>query len=250
MIYTKKCKICGKEQTYKSKYNYNRAVKNDTLCKKCNNKIVSTDTRNKISYKLSGKSKPKESVRKMKKTLKEFWKNKTQKEMNEWKNTVSTTTKKRWESDEYRKRISDSVKSHWESLTDDERTNRYISQQNGGAGYCKYIEVNGYTVYGNTEKRYILSLLHTKSKMPLKTSRNGINTPYGMCFPDFDYGESFTEIKSSYTFDKMIKDYEIKNNCQLNKLIWISKHIKKVNIIVEVSKNKFIDKTEIIDKIQ
>jgi len=245
MEYIKKCKKCGESQIYKTKSNYNRAIKNDTLCKSCNNKIVSNETRNKISNKLSGKKKSKESVIKMKESLTEFWKNKTDEEMNEWKQTVSKSSSKRWKSDDYRKRVSDSVKSHWDSLTDDERISRYISQQDGGAGRCKYMEVNEYLVYGNTEKRYILNLVNTNSKLPLNKDRVGIKTPYGICFPDFDFGESFTEIKSLYTFNKMLDEYDKKDNCQLNKLLWINNNIKKVNIVVETSRNKFVDKTEL-----
>ena len=38
MEYIKKCNKCGESQIYKTKSNYNRAIKNDTLCKKCNKK--------------------------------------------------------------------------------------------------------------------------------------------------------------------------------------------------------------------
>ena len=60
-----------------------------------------------------------------------------------------------------------------------------------------------------------------------------------MSFPDFEFETYFVEIKSVYTFNKMIEQAKKTENSQLNKLIWISNNIKEVKILVEVSKNKF-----------
>jgi hypothetical protein len=106
MKYTKLCNKCQSIQTYSNFGNYNRAVKNNTLCRKCNNKEVSLETRQKISKSSIGKPKSKEAVEKMKNTLIELWRNKTDIEMMNWKENVSKTSLNRWKNDEYREKVS------------------------------------------------------------------------------------------------------------------------------------------------
>ena len=155
MKYTKLCGKCQSIQTYSRLGNYNRAVKNDTLCKKCSNKEVSDKTREKLSKSLSGKPKSKESVEKMKNSLIKLWKNKTDEEKLKWKEVTSKTSSDRWKDVEYKEKVSNSVKKHWDSLTIEQREQRYINQQNNGSGICKYSTLNEYKLFGKCEERYI-----------------------------------------------------------------------------------------------
>jgi len=239
MKYSKICDRCGTQQTYSNSGNYNRAIKNKTLCYNCRNKEFSSDTKEKLSRSLTGKSKSKEHTEKMKNSLVELWKNKSVEELDIWKKVVSKISLDRWKDQEYKNKVSSSIKKHWETLSDEEKQARFISQQENGAGVCKYIKIEEYIVYGQCEKRYIQSLYKNNSELPIKKKRIGIKTPFGMSFPDFEFETYFVEIKSVYTFNKMIEQAKKTENSQLNKLIWISNNIKEVKILVEVSKNKF-----------
>jgi hypothetical protein len=245
MKYTKLCSRCQSIQTYSNFGNYNRAVKNDTLCKKCNNREVSLETKQKISKSSIGKPKSKDAVEKMKNSLIQLWKNKTKDEMKNWKEIVSKTSSDRWKSVEYKKRVSNSVKNHWNSLTAEEREQRYINQQNNGAGVCEYLMVNNYIVYGKCEERYIKKLYKNNEDLPINKKRTAVETKFGLTFPDFEYETHFVEIKSLYTFNKMIEERNKTENCQLGKLMWIMENIKDVKILVETSRNKFEDKTQL-----
>ena len=123
-MYIKYCSSCGSKQEYKSKGNYNRAVRNNTLCKPCSNKIVTDSVRNKISEKLKGKPKSKEHVDKMRKSLIKLWSNKTESELEEWKSVVSKTTKHRWSDPDYKQRVSNSISDSWNRMSNDERVSR------------------------------------------------------------------------------------------------------------------------------
>lgn len=242
-MYIKYCSGCGSNQEYKSKGNYNRAVRNNTLCKKCSNKVVPDSVRNKISEKLKGKPKSKEHVDKMRKSLIKLWSDKSDSELQNWKSTVSKTTKDRWSDNDYKERVSNSIKANWDSMSDEERTVRYIKQQSGGAGVCKYIEVGGYTVYGQTEYRFISKLINDNAELPKKQKRNGISTPYGMTFIDFEYDSHYVEVKSKYTYDIFINQKDT-DNSQYNKQMWVNFNIKPVKVYVEMSKNIFKEHIE------
>jgi len=237
-MYIKYCSSCGSKQEYKSKGNYNRAVRNNTLCKPCSNKIVTDSVRNKISEKLKGKPKSKEHVDKMRKSLIKLWSNKTESELEEWKSVVSKTTKHRWSDPDYKQRVSNSISDSWNRMSNDERVSRYIKQQSGGAGICKYITVDDYTVYGQTEYRFISKLISDGDELPKKQKRNGVVTPYGITFIDFEYDSHYAEIKSKYTYDIFISQKNI-DNSQYNKQKWVNFNIKPVKVYVEVSRNNF-----------
>jgi hypothetical protein len=245
MKYNKQCSKCQSIQLYSNSGNYNRAIKNNTLCKKCNGKNVSEETRKKLSESALGKPKAKEATTKMRNSLINLWKNKSKEELENWKDIVSKTTSERWKKEEYRAQISNSVKLNWEALDDNQRSSRFLKQQQGGAGTCKYTTINDYIVHGKCEERYIRSLYASNSDLPFKTQRIGVRTLFGMTFPDFEYDTHFVEIKSTYTFNKMIEEREKRENCQLGKLMWIMKNIKDVKILVETSINNFEDKTEL-----
>lgn len=242
MEYTKKCEKCNKTQSYSGLGNYKRAIKNKTLCRKCRNRIPNESRNEKISNALKGKPKSKESVEKMKKSLKEMWESKTDEEMDSWRQTVSKTSKLRWDDDEYRNRVANSVAEHWNSLSEEERNRRFQNQQRGGSGRCKYYKVGDYRVLGLTEKRYIQEQYKINSEMPLVKKREGINTPYGMTFIDFEYNSFFVEIKSTYTYNILIEEFDSENS-QLKKILWVNDNIKPVKILVETERRVFNDYT-------
>jgi hypothetical protein len=206
---------------------------------------VSDKTREKLSKSLSGKPKSKESVEKMKNSLIKLWKNKTDEEKLKWKEVTSKTSSDRWKDVEYKEKVSNSVKKHWDSLTIEQREQRYINQQNNGAGICKYSTVNEYIVYGKCEERYIKKLYKNNEDLPINKKRTSVETKFGLYFPDFEYENYFIEIKSLYTFNKMIEERNKTENCQLGKLIWVMGNIKDVKILVETSRNNFEDKTKL-----
>ena len=237
-MYIKYCGKCGSKQEYKSKSNYKRAVSKDTLCRSCSNKDVSSDTKLKISNALKGKSKSKEAVSKMRESLIKHWESKSDSEMDDWRATVSKTSSKRWNSDAYRNRVATSVKNHWDSLSESERSARYLKQQANGAGVCKYIDVGGYSVYGMTEYRYILYIINNNKPLPHKNSRDGVSTPFGITFPDFEYSTHYIEVKSTYTYNMFIEG-KLDANSQYNKQLWVNSNIKPVKVVVEYSKGMF-----------
>jgi hypothetical protein len=242
MKYTKKCPNCNKTQSYSRLGNYNRAIKHNTLCKKCTHSIPNESRNMKISNALKGKPKSKDSIEKMKKSLKKLWESKTDEEMNCWREIVSNTSKLRWQDDEYRNRVANSVSQHWNSMSDEDRTKRFHNQQKGGAGRCKYYKVGDYTVYGMVEKRYIREQYKLNSEMPLIKTREGINTPYGMVFIDFEYNSFFVEIKSTYTYSILIEESDL-DNSQLKKILWVNDNVKPVKILVETERRVFTDYT-------
>jgi len=244
MKYTKNCPKCNIIQTYSSSGNCKRAIRLNTLCRTCNQRIENPTRNLKISESLKGKPKSKESVEKMKKSLRTCWGNKTDGEMNEWRRVVSKTSKERWDDPDYKKRVSNSVANHWKSLSVEERTIRFNNQQKNGAGICRYHMVGDYRVYGFVEKRYITGLYNSNLEMPLNVKRRGIKTPYGMVFIDFEYSSYFVEIKSTFTFDKLVKERELENS-QLRKIMWVNDNIKPVKILVEIERHTFSDYTEL-----
>jgi len=206
---------------------------------------MTEEIKNKISASHKGKSKSKIHVEKMKFSLKEMWKNKSEYELDNWKRLTSKITKERWSDEEYKKKLSDTMKKHWKSLSDQEKETRHLASLEAGAGVCKYLEILGYKVYGNCEKRYIQDLHKRNQILPLNKIRSGIGTPFGITFPDFEYEDCFVEIKSTYTFKKMLEQDQNSDKSQLKKLFWIMKNIKPVKILVEEKRYIFKDKTDI-----
>jgi hypothetical protein len=234
----KNCPICNKEQTYSSCANYNRAIKLNTLCKSCNNKIVTEQTKEKIRRGQINKPKSKEHIQKMIISLKETWKNKSKEEMDSWKAVVSMTSKDRWKDEDYKNKNALAIKNSWDSMSKEERHQRYLSSLKGGATRCKYMETHGYDVLGYTEKRYIEYLIKENKSLPIKEIRAGETTPYGIYFPDFDFGDYYVEIKSEWTY----KIYNEENNNQRKKLEWTNNNVKQVKILVENKSGQFIEK--------
>jgi hypothetical protein len=112
-------------------------------------------------------------------------------------------------------------------------------------GYCKFFKIHGLNCQGTYEKRYIEMLF--ENNMLLPKDGKSINTPFGVYYPDFEYLNTIIEIKSSYTYDVL---YGVKANrwnnkvdlSQLNKIEWVNKNIKPVDIIVMDKRAKKIIK--------
>jgi len=107
-------------------------------------------------------------------------------------------------------------------------------------GYCKYYRVSGLKCQGTYEKFYIEYLISKNMELP-KDGEN-IITPFGVYYSDFSLGDELIEIKSDYTYDMLIgiKPNRFTNKIdttQYEKIKWVNKNIKPVNIIVVDKKN-------------
>lgn len=246
-MYTKNCPKCNSVMNYSTKSNLNKSIKNDSVCKKC---VEWTEQRrNKLKIARNNylenltQDEKQNQIHKMSNSLKEFWNNKSDVELQQWKQKVSCTSKKRWQTEEYKTILKQKIKDSWDNLTEQEKIARIEKSSFGGAGVCKYYVENGYRVYGKTEQRYIKHLIETNGKMPKNQNRIAVNTPYGLYFPDFEYDDYYVEIKSEYTYSKLINrlSYDGKSiNKQIDKIIWTSVNIKKVIILVE-TRNGFME---------
>jgi hypothetical protein len=234
--YSKICSSCGLKQYYSNSSNLIRAIKLNTVCKKCNK--MTEETKNLISIANKGKKRTQEQNKKMIAGLKKLWENKTPEEKKLWSKIVSKTSKDRWENIEYKKTMALSVKNSWHALSQEERYKRHEASLKGGAGYCKYMEFEGYEIFGNTEKNFLQYIKNKNEQLPIKGKRLGVNTPYGIYFPDFDFGDYYVEIKSEWTY----KQYSEPNNKQKIKLEWTNNNIKPVKILVENKSGQFIKK--------
>ena len=72
--FKKTCPICGKDQFYSRKDVLYLAIKNSSICLNCSQKrkILSNETKNKISQSLKGKKRPQEVCNKISFTMKEI----------------------------------------------------------------------------------------------------------------------------------------------------------------------------------
>ena len=113
-------------------------------------------------------------------------------------------------------------------------------------GVCKKYIINGIECTGTYEKFYIEKLIIEGQKLPINSE--SVNTPYGVYYPDFFNGKTYTEIKSDYTYDiligRKINRWTKKiDTTQLKKIKWVNENIKPVDILVVDKKhNKIIKK--------
>jgi transposase len=149
---------------------------------------------------------------------------------------------------------ANSVRRRGKSLSQKVKENMKIAQQklskSGNrkqtGGVCKTFIINGLHCQGTYEKFYIEKLINENIVCP-KNSES-IVTPFGVYYPDFSYDDRLIEVKSDYTFNILIgkeisrftKQFETN---QLDKLKWVNKNIKPVEILViDKRKNKVIKK--------
>ena len=115
-------------------------------------------------------------------------------------------------------------------------------------GICKNFIVNGLICQGTFEKYYIDKLITDGITLPKKA--NSIITPYGVYYPDFTFDNRFIEIKSDYTYEILLGNKinrftkKIDTN-QYEKIKWVNKNIKTVEILIIDKRNNIIIKKEI-----
>jgi hypothetical protein len=101
-------------------------------------------------------------------------------------------------------------------------------------GKAKYYDTPIGKVQGTYELRFIENIINENKQLPIKP--NGIKTPDGYYFPDFEFQDKFVEIKSPFTYKIFCGDIEgmdgTKSVTQLNKAKWCSQNIKPVEVII------------------
>lgn len=108
-------------------------------------------------------------------------------------------------------------------------------------GKSKYYE----TVVGQVQGTYELDFINqlVKNNLELPKKPNGIITPYGDSYPDFEFEDYFVEIKSSWTYKVLIgevKGLSDKKDHQLEKFQWIHNNVKPVIIRIGTKNYKTI----------
>lgn len=97
-------------------------------------------------------------------------------------------------------------------------------------------------VLGSYEVAYLQKLIEEKRKLP-KTVCKRFKTPFGSYMPDFEFEDKFIEIKSRFTLNVakgiMPDNHGKFSDNQFKKIKWLSKNIKKVEIIVLSKKTAF-----------
>lgn len=130
------------------------------------------------------------------------------------------------------------------SLAQQKLSKSGLRKQTGGV--CKFFKINNLTCQGTYEKFYIESLIKDGKLLP--TEAKPIITPFGVYNPDFEFNDRLIEIKSDYTYDILIGEkinrftnkIDIK---QYEKIKWVNKNIKSIEIlIIDKRKNNIIKK--------
>jgi len=141
-----------------------------------------------------------------------------------------------------KKQISLSGKKAWE----DEK--RIVKSSNS-----RTYETTIGTVLGTYEVAYLQKLIDNKQDLP-KINKKRYKTPYGSYTPDFEFDDKFIEIKSEFTIKVskgIIANKNGEKSKQWEKINWLNKNVKKVEVIVlkqkdvkklfeKAYKNKFI----------
>lgn len=138
-------------------------------------------------------------------------------------------------SDEHKKAISDGGQ---------------ISIKNGVIKSGWY-EIFGKYVQGKSELLFISRRKELVENGKIIFHPKSIKTPYGYYRPDFEIDGVIYEIKSSFTFRQLFmvdfSNEERVDKIQLKKMIWISKNVKPINIII-VDRDKKYEKVYLVDE--
>jgi hypothetical protein len=97
-----------------------------------------------------------------------------------------------------------------------------------GSPKCKIYTFKGIKVQGRSELKWIKE----NYDKVINTKKKAVKTPLGVYFPDFETEEAYIEVKSSWTYEKMLEEKN-KNNSQYKKIQYVSKHIKPVKIYID-----------------
>ena len=263
-MYIRNCPKCNKELTYKSKSNFNRAVRNLVICRNCsqqeqkNNENYS-DRNEKISiarkeyFKNIDKLEHQRQIDKFSEGIRNTYQNKSDNWKEEWKKTCSRTSKEKWSDTSYKKRVSEKMKdNNWSNRVDkDEIIQKSILTKiekygkSNGLGKCKQFTVENLICDGTHEKFYIEYLISEGKNLPINTK--SIKTDIGYYTPDFEYNDYYVDIKSLFTLKVLLgfssySKNKKSNPKQLLKIKYISKNIKPVKIIlIDVIKNELLE---------
>lgn len=254
MDYFRNCPSCDSYIEYSTNKLLSRAIKLNSLCKKCacSKMWESNETRKKASesrkkYILNLSDSEKRNIsNKISETNKKIYRDKSQREKKEWKDLCSSNSKKRWEDPTYKDKLKKILSERNWSKRDDakeikEKQVKSRIKNNGGTyskgpGRCKEFEVDGLKCYGTFEKKYIEILIRNGMDLPKKPDSSVI-TKYGSYTPDFEFDDFYIEVKSPFTYDVLMgrSSYSKErdsNPDQLKKMIHVSKNIKKIKICI------------------
>jgi hypothetical protein len=265
-MYIRNCPKCNKELTYKSKSNFNRAVRNLVICRNCsqqeqkNNESYS-DRNEKISiarkeyFKNIDKEEHQRQIDKFSEGIRNAYENKSDDWKEEWKKTCSRTSKERWSDLSYKERVSEKIKNNnWSKRPDKEdiiqkciltKIEKYGKPN--VVGKCSQFLVNGLLCDGTHEKFYIECLLSEGKDMPV--SANSVKTDIGFYTPDFEFDEYYVDVKSIFTLKVLLgfssySKTKKSNPKQLLKMKYINDNIKPIKIIlVDIMENKLVEIT-------
>jgi hypothetical protein len=95
-----------------------------------------------------------------------------------------------------------------------------------GSPKCSIYEYKDHKVQGRSELKWIKE----NYDKVVKRKKEGINTPHGYYFPDFETESYYVEIKSRYTYNLML------NKKQFEKIKYVSKSHKQVKIFIDEGK--------------
>ena len=100
--------------------------------------------------------------------------------------------------------------------------NGFIPQD--GIMRSRHGEILGKRFESGSEKKYILSC--SQSELDVLISQPGkILTPFGWYFPDFELPDKYIEVKSKWTFSRMVEKQKLK-------IDWVNQNLKQVEIKV------------------
>lgn len=106
-------------------------------------------------------------------------------------------------------------------------------------GRCKHYTFRGIRAQGRYELIYLIRQL----KLGVDISRaKPIKTPFGWYTPDYDLGNHYVDVKSTYTIRTCLK------NGQIRKILWVRKHIKRVKLVVLKEKEVEKEFLELLSK--
>jgi hypothetical protein len=264
MKHERNCPVCNTALMYSNIGNYKRAIKNNTICRKCSNSIKGKDLsfREKVS---TGRKKYFESLSeeehslqkaKMSESIKRKYESRSDAWKDEWKRTCGAIAKERWASAEYKEKMAKILSENNWSRSENAKAikkKQVITRiKNNGKylvkGRCKEYTVNDIKCYGKYEKMYIEHLISENMILP-KNVEYSIDTEYGTYTPDFEFEDFYVEVKSIFTYDVLLgknsystNKYNPEIQPQLYKMQYISKNIKPVKIaLVEKGKITYIE---------
>lgn len=115
----------------------------------------------------------------------------------------------------------------------------------------KFYTLKGLKCQGRKELRFIKECVRYNWTLPIKPLR--VETPFGYYTPDFEYEEMYIEIKSLHTFNVSrgligYKGLTKPSSLQWDKIKWVAKNIKPIEIIIYLGRRESKPTFNIIEK--